>query len=90
MRCDARYVLNNMPTDYLTWVYTEDMTDEEKEKHPEHETTGGFLKSVEKSKERQTWWNNLDEDRKRDVKAIPNFNADIFKSITGIDVSEDK
>ena len=77
-----------MPTDYLSWFYSEDMTDEEKEKHPEHETTGGFLRTVEKSKERQIWWDNLDEDRKSAVKAIPNFNAEIFKSITGIGVSE--
>ena len=87
---DARYILNNMPTDDICWVYSEDMTDEEKEKHPEHETTGGFLRTQNKSSERQTWWNNLGEYRKRDVKAIPNFDAEIFKRITGIDVSEDK
>ena len=79
-----------MPTDDICWVYSEDMTDEEKEKHPEHETTGGFLRTQNKSSERQTWWNNLGEYRKRDVKAIPNFDAEIFKRITGIDVSEDK
>ena len=87
---DARYILNCMPTDDIDWVYSEDMTDEEKEKHPEHETTGGFLRTVEKSKERQTWWNNLGEYRKRDVKAIPNFDAKIFKRITGIEVGEDE
>ena len=90
MGCDARYILNNMPTDEIDWVYSEGMTDEEKEKHPEHETTGGFLRTVEKSKERQTWWNNLGEYRKRDVKAIPNFDAKIFKKITGIEVGEDE
>ena len=88
MGCNARYILNNMPNDYLAWVYSENMTDEEKEKHPEHETTGGFLRTVEKSKERQSWWDNLDEDRKRDVKAIPNFDSTIFKCMTGIDVNE--
>ena len=87
---DARYILNNMPTDDIYWVYSEDMTDEEKEKHPEHETTGGFLRTLSKSSERQAWWNNLDEHRKNCVKAIPNFDAEIFKSITGINVSEDK
>ena len=87
---NARYILNCMPTDNIDWVYSKDMTDEEKEKHPEHETTGGFLRTVEKSKERQTWWNNLGEYRKRDVKAIPNFDAKIFKRITGIEVGEDE
>ena len=90
MGCDAKYILNNMPTDYLIWVYSEDMTDDEKKEHPEHETTGGFLRTVEKSKERQTWWNNLNKDSKSDVKAIPNFDTTIFKCMTGINVSEEE
>ena len=87
---DARYILNNMPTDDICWVYSEDMTDEEKEKHPEHETTGGFLRTQNKSSERQTWWKRLDERRKKEVKSIPNFDAKIFKEITGIEVGEDE
>ena len=79
-----------MPTDDICWVYSEDMTDEEKEKHPEHETTGGFLRTRSKSSERQAWWENLDGHRKNEVKSIPNFDAEIFKRITGIEVSEDK
>lgn len=62
---DARYILNCMPTDEIDWVYSEDMTDEEKEKHSEHETTGGFLRTLNKSSERQTWWKRLDERRKK-------------------------
>ena len=87
---DARYILNNMPTDDICWVYSEDMTDEEKEKHPEHEITGGFLRTQNRSSERQTWWKRLDERRGKEVKSIPNFDAKIFKRITGIDVSEDE
>ena len=87
---DARYILNNMPTDDICWVYSEDMTDEEIKEHPEHETTGGFLRTRSKSSERQAWWKRLDEHRKKEVKSIPNFDAKIFKEITGIDVSEDE
>ena len=87
---DARYILNCMPTDDIGWVYSDDMTDEEIKEHPEHETTGGFLRTLNKSSERQTWWNNLGEYRKRDVKALPNFDAKIFKRITGIEVGEDE
>ena len=79
-----------MPNDDICWVYSEDMTDEEKEKHPEHETTGGFLRTRSKSSERQAWWENLDEHRKNEVKSIPNFDAEIFKKITGIEVGEDE
>ena len=87
---DARYILNCMPTDYIDWVYSNDMTDEEIKEHPEHETTGGFLRTQNKSSERQAWWNNLGEYRKRDIKSIPNFDAKIFKRITGIEVGEDE
>lgn len=90
LNSDARYILNNMPTDEIDWVYSEDMTDEEKEKHPEHETTGGFLRTRSKSSERQAWWKRLDEHRKKEVKSIPNFDAKIFKEITGIEVGEDE
>ena len=83
---DARYILNNMPTDDICWVYSEDMTDEEKEKHPEHETTGGFLRTQNKSSERQTWWNDLSEHWKNEVKSIPNFDEKVFERITGIKI----
>ena len=79
-----------MPTDEIDWVYSEDMTDEEIKEHPEHETTGGFLRTRSKSSERQTWWERLDERRKKEVKSIPNFDAKIFKEITGIEVGEDE
>ena len=77
-----------MPTDDIGWVYSDDMTDEEIKEHPEHETTGGFLRTLSKSSERQTWWKRLDERSKKEVKSIPNFDAKIFKRITGIEVSE--
>ena len=75
-----------MPTDEIDWVYSEDMTDEEKEKHPEHETTGGFLRTLSKSSERQTWWNDLGEHWKNEVKSIPNFDEKVFERITGIKI----
>ena len=83
---DARYILNNMPTDDICWVYSEDMTDEEIKEHPEHETTGGFLRTLNKSSKRQTWWNDLGEHWKNEVKSIPNFDEKVFERITGIKI----
>ena len=83
---NARYLLNKIPTDVLNWVYSESMTDQEKQEHPEHETTGGFLKMIEKSKSSQEWWNSLPEYQKNIIKEIPNFDPDIFEEITGIQV----
>ena len=75
-----------MPTDDICWVYSEDMTDEEIKEHPEHETTGGFLRTLNKSSKRQTWWNDLGEHWKNEVKSIPNFDEKVFERITGIKI----
>ena len=61
------------------------MTDEEKEAHPEYKTTGGFLKVLDTSDCCVRWWENLDEYQRRIILSIPNFDAAVFKQITGID-----
>lgn len=66
------------------------MTDKEKSTHPEYSTTGGFLKHTERKTKIQTWWNTLSEESKHIVMTIPNFDKDIFKEMTGIDVGGDE
>lgn len=83
---DARYILMNCPTNALTWVWDYNMTDEEKQQHPEYSVTCGFLKNVEG--ERQEWWDSLTKEKKDIVMSLPNFDKNIFKEITGITVEE--
>ena len=85
---DARYLLNQIPKDVVEWVYEEDMTDEEKAAHPTYETTGGYLKVLDESECGQLWWGSLSERRKEIIKAIPNFDAEIFFQCTGVRVDE--
>ena len=85
---DARYLLNQIPKDVVEWVYEEDMTDEEKAAHPTYETTGGYLKVLDESECGQLWWGSLSDRRKEIIKAIPNFDAEIFFQCTGIKVDE--
>lgn len=85
---DARYILMNCPTNALTWVWDYNMTEEEKEQHPEYSVTGGFLKNIEKETGRQMWWDGLSDRKKDIVMSLPNFDKDIFKEITGIDVNK--
>ena len=70
------------------WIYSEKMSDAEKAKHPEHKTLGGYLKSVPFKDACALMWGNLTADEKEKVKAIPNFDADIFYRITGIMVED--
>ena len=62
------------------------MSDEEKSIHPEHETTGGYLKTVDFKTACKMMWDKLSDDEKQCVKEIPNFNAEVFKEITGIEI----
>lgn len=70
------------------WIYKIDMTDEEKENYPEYETTGGYLRVYTYEKAWQNSWDKLTDDEKQAVKEIPNFDPEVFKEITGIDVNE--
>ena len=85
---DARRLLNLIPKNVVKWIRSDNMTDEEKEAHPEHETTGGYLKVLDKSECSQIWWNGLANSQKEIIKSIPNFNESIFEEITGIRVED--
>ena len=78
-------LLCNIPSDCLTWKYSEYMTDDEKAAHPEHETTGGFL-YLEKS-DHQAWWKSLSDESKAAITSMPYFDAEKFFICTGIKVN---
>ena len=88
LNSDARYLLNQIPKDVVEWIYSDDMTDEEKVAHPTHETTGGYLKVLDEAECGQLWWGSLSEHKKNIIKAIPNFDAAIFEQCTGIKIDE--
>ena len=60
------------------------MTDEEKATHPDWETTQGYLKKLDISECCHDWWMKLNMNEKRIIQNMPNFDAEIFKEITGI------
>jgi hypothetical protein len=68
------------------WIYSKNMTEEEKNSHPEHETTGGYLKTVDFKTACSLMWENMTSDERAAVKDIPNFDADVFEEITGIKI----
>lgn len=86
LRSDARYLLNQIPKNVIEWVWSENMTDEEKAAYPTHETTGGYLKVLDESECGQLWWDSLSEHKKNIIKSIPNFEAKIFEQCTGIKI----
>ena len=85
--CRARRLLNEIDDCPLEYVYLSDMTDEEKAAHPEAKTTGGYLKGRTTADNARKWWEGLSADDRNVILSLPNFDAAIFKEITGIDVS---
>ena len=84
----ANHLLNQIPQNDVYWVYEKNMTDEEKSAHPTYKTTGGYLKILDKSGDKQLWWDDLPNEEKEIIKSIPNFDAEIFFQCTGIKVEE--
>ena len=79
----------NWNFELTVWIYKENMTDEEKQQHPEYKTNGGYLKKFEFKEACKNMWNNLtEEERHIVVTELPNFDYYKFKLITGIDVNE--
>ena len=85
----ANDVMSQCPSSYTIFISQSEMESEEKENHPEYKTIGGYLKTVIVTKEeKQRWWDELSEDNKAAVYALPNFDADKFEKCTGIKVEE--
>ena len=83
----ARDLMCDCPYTKTVWINEKYMTDSKKEENPTWERTGGYLKTIEVTdEEKQEWWDNLDDEEREEVMSLPNFDKDIFKKITGIEV----
>ena len=76
--------------DLCIWVNEEIMTSEEKKEHPSYKTTGGYLKKVEYKDAWAIFWKKTTEENRQKFLNLPNFDADIFEEITGIDVNKEE
>ena len=85
---DARHLLNQIPKNVVEWIWSSNMTDEEKDAHPEHETTGGYLKVLDERDSGQLWWDGLPKTEKNIILNLPNFDVDKFFETTGIKVGD--
>jgi hypothetical protein len=70
------------------WVPASMMSNEEKASHPKWETTEGYLKTIPMKEAWSNFWGNLIAEKKQLFLNLENFDAKIFKEITGIDVNK--
>ena len=73
----------------IKWISSSDMTNQEKEDNQSHITTGGYLKSYDYKEAFQKSWDEADEEDRKKIFNLPNFDAEVFKDISGIDVNKD-
>jgi hypothetical protein len=69
------------------WVGEDDMTDEEKKADPQFHVRGGYLKTLGYKEAFQKSWDEADEEDRAKLFKLPNFDAEVFKEISGIDVT---
>ena len=68
------------------WVSSDTATEEEKEAHKvDIETCGGFLKNLTYKEAFRIAWDNASVKEHKKLLALPNWNNEIFKEISGID-----
>ena len=62
------------------------MTNEEKDSNPTYKTTGGYLRIYEYKEAWKKSWDGATDECKELLYKLPNFDADVFFEISGIDV----
>ena len=72
--------------DIAQWIYESDMSNEEKIANPKFSVTGGYLKEIDYKDAFKKSWDEADEKDRALIKNLPNFDAEIFFEISGIDL----
>ena len=70
------------------WISKDDMTDVEKKEVSGWDEMGGYLKTMDYKEAWAEYWSRASEGDKQWFQSLPNFDADIFEEITGIDVGK--
>lgn len=69
------------------WIHESNMSSEEREANPSYKVTGGYLKKYEYKEAFKKSWDKASKEDQQKVFTLPNFDAEIFKQISGIDVT---
>lgn len=81
---EAYRIMMTCPYTLSRFVTKSLMTEKEKEEHPEYETIGGYVNTIAATKEdKEKWWNDLAENDKEIIRALPNFDFDKFRQCVG-------
>ena len=88
----ARELVNALPWDAIPvgaeWIESSKMTDAEKSANPTHATVGGYLKThtLPFKESMPIAWAKFTPEQRQKFLDLPNFNADKFYRMFGVDV----
>ena len=77
--------LRSGPFKLTEWIW---YTEEEMEDSPIRQAIQGYLKQYTFEEACLNWWDSLSNEAKELIKTTPNFDKEIFKQITGIEVEK--
>ena len=67
------------------WVDWNDMSENEK-KYNNCYCCGGYVKKIEYKDAWSYLWSSITDREKKEIESLPNFDAEVFKEITGIQI----
>jgi len=72
----------------VEWVPLGDMSEAEKEQYPNHTAIGGYLKKhlIPLRESFPSAWGKMDTETRKKFTTLPNFDAEKFLAITGVDI----
>lgn len=82
---NSKYYVAIISSDFILteWI---NYAKEEMEKDESKNLIGGYLKTYSYQEACKNWWENMTEENREIIMSMPNFDAEIFKEITGIEV----
>ena len=75
--------------DLTEWIEESKMTDDEKRDNPKFFVSGGYLKTNTYKEAFRKSWDSASREERNKILSLPNFDAEIFLEISGIDVRKE-
>jgi len=82
---NSKYYDAIISSDFLLTKWVE-YSAEEKAQDETKRLIGGYLKTYSYQEACKNWWENMTKENREIIMSMPNFDAEIFKEITGIEV----
>ncbi len=86
----ANEVMYAIPFTLAEWVYSSQMTEEEKQQYPNHAVCDGFLRTYDYKKAWEIALGKVSMDVIQAIRKLKNFNNKVFMEITGVDLRKYK